>query len=77
MRGREACRPGSRPLDHPDRIPDRPVQTAHARRRHLLQIPARLTRTSRTWTLRMPARWPWQTDFTTVLDAIRALPART
>jgi hypothetical protein len=57
-------------------LPDRPVQTARSRRRHLLQIPARLTRTSRTWTLRMPARWPWQTDFTTVLDAIRALPAR-
>jgi len=58
-------------------LPDRPVQTAHARRRHLLRIPARLIRTSRTWTLRMPARWPWQTDFTTILDAIRALPART
>ncbi|MGH2902502.1 MAG: IS1380 family transposase [Solirubrobacteraceae bacterium] len=58
-------------------LPDRPVQTARARRRHLLQIPARLTRTSRQWTLRMPARWPWQTDFTTVLDAIRQLPAHT
>ncbi len=40
-------------------------------------IPARLTRTSRQWTLRMPARWPWQHDFTTILDAIRALPALT
>ena len=58
-------------------LPDRPVQTARSRRRHLLQIPARLTRTSRQWTLRMPARWPWQNDFTTVLDAIRALPALT
>ena len=58
-------------------LPTRPVQTARARRRHLLQIPARLTRTSRRWTLRLPARWPWQTDFTTVLDAIRALPAHT
>ncbi len=58
-------------------LPDRPAQTARARRRHLLQIPARLIRTSRQWTLRMPARWPWQTDFSTVLDAIRALPART
>jgi len=58
-------------------LPARPVQTAHTRRRHLLAIPARLTRTSRQWTLRMPARWPWQTDFTTVLTAIRALPART
>ncbi len=58
-------------------LPHRPVQSARARRRHLLQIPARLIRTSRRWTLRLPARWPWQTDFTTVLDAIRALPART
>jgi Transposase DDE domain group 1 len=58
-------------------LPDRPVQTARSRRRHLLQIPARLTRTSRQWTLRMPARWPWQNDFTTILDAIRALPALT
>ncbi len=58
-------------------LPNRPVLTARARRRHLLQIPARLTRTSRTWTLRMPARWPWQTDFITVLSAIRALPALT
>jgi hypothetical protein len=58
-------------------LPDRPVQTARSRRRQLLQIPARLTRTSRQWTLRMPARWPWQHDFTTILDAIRALPALT
>jgi hypothetical protein len=58
-------------------LPDRPVQTARSRRRHLLQVPGRLIHTSRQWTLRMPARWPWQTDFTTVLDAIRELPART
>jgi hypothetical protein len=58
-------------------LPDRPVQTARCRRRQLLQIPARLTRTSRRWTLRMPARWPWQTDFTTILNRIRALPALT
>ena len=58
-------------------FPDRPVQTAQSRRRQLLQVPARLTRTSRQWTLRMPARWPWQHDFTTILDAIRALPALT
>jgi hypothetical protein len=55
-------------------LPNRPVQTARARRLHLLQIPARLTRTSRQWTLRMPARWPWQNDFNTVLDRIRARP---
>ena len=58
-------------------LPDRPVQTARSRRRQLLAIPARLTRTSRQWTLRMPARWPWQHDFTTILDKIRALPTLT
>jgi len=57
--------------------PHQPVQTARSRRRHLFQIPARLTRTSRQWTLRMPARWPWQDQFTTILDAIRALPSLT
>ena len=57
-------------------LPTRPVQTARARRQHLLDIPARLTRTSRQWTLRMPSRWPWQHDYTTVLNTIRALPAR-
>jgi hypothetical protein len=55
-------------------LPNQPIQTARSRRRQLLQIPARLTRTSRQWTLRMPARWPWQTDFAIVLDKVRALP---
>jgi hypothetical protein len=55
-------------------LPTTTVQTARTRRRQLLQIPGRLTRTARRWTLRLPARWPWQTDFHTVLDAIRALP---
>lgn len=58
-------------------LPHRPVQTARARRRQLLQIPGRLVHTARQWTLRLPARWPWRTDFLTVLDALRALPART
>jgi Transposase DDE domain group 1 len=56
-------------------LPTAPIQTAAARRRQLLKIPARLIRTSRQWTLRMPARWPWQHQFTTVLGKIRALPA--
>lgn len=58
-------------------LPDRPVQTARSRRRELLAVPARLTRTSRRWKLRMPARWPWQSDFTIILDRLRALPALT
>jgi Transposase DDE domain group 1 len=58
-------------------LPNRPVQTATTRRQQLLAIPGRLTRTARRWTLRLPARWPWKADFITVLDALRALPART
>ncbi len=57
-------------------LPHRPMQTARARRRQLLTIPGRLIRTARQWALRLPTRWPWQTDFLTVLDAIRALPLR-
>ena len=57
-------------------LPDDTTRTAATRRNRLFRIPGRLTRTARQWTLRMPARWPWQNDFTTVLDAIRALPAR-
>jgi hypothetical protein len=57
-------------------LANEPAQTARSRRGQLLQIPARLIhiRTSRQSTLRMPARWPWQHQFTTVLDKIRALP---
>jgi hypothetical protein len=46
-------------------LPNRPVQTTAARRRQLLRIPGRLVRTARRWTLLLPARWPWQTDFLT------------
>lgn len=55
-------------------LPNRPVQTARARRGHVLQIPGRLTCTGRVWTLRLPARWPWQKDFHIMLCRIRALP---
>ncbi len=58
-------------------LPDHTTRTAAVRRRRLLRIPGRLTRTARQWTLRMPARWPWQTDFTNALIRIRELPALT
>jgi hypothetical protein len=57
--------------------PNRPVQAAPTRRRQLLQIPGRLTRTARRWTLRLPSRWPWAADFIHALTTIRALPLRT
>ncbi len=50
---------------------------ARTNRRRLLQIPGRLTHHSREWTLHLPARWPWKTDWLTALGRIRALPALT
>ncbi len=58
-------------------LPGETVRAAHTFRRRLLQIPGRLTRTGRQWTLHLPARWPWQGDFTRALTRIRALPAAT
>jgi hypothetical protein len=58
-------------------LPDHTVRCARTLRRRLLQIPGRLTRTSRRWTLHLPARWPWQTDFTDALGRIRAIPRLT
>jgi hypothetical protein len=56
-------------------LPDQTIRTARTLRRRLLQVPGRLTRTARQWTLHLPARWPWQGDFTRALARIRALPA--
>ena len=58
-------------------LPNTTTRTAAVRRKRLFRIPARLTRTARQWTLRMPARWPWQQDFDDALTRIRALPALT
>jgi Transposase DDE domain group 1 len=43
-------------------------------RTRLLQLPGRLVNRSRQWVLRLPARWPWATEFNTALDRIRSLP---
>jgi hypothetical protein len=56
-------------------LPGHTIRAARTLRRRLLQIPGRLTRTARQWTLHLPARWPWQDDFTNALTRIRALPA--
>jgi Transposase DDE domain group 1 len=55
-------------------LPGQTVRAARTLRRRLLQIPGRLTRTARQWTLHLPARWPWQHDFIRALVRIRALP---
>ena len=56
-------------------LPGETVRAARTLRCRLLRVPGRLTRTARQWTLHLPARWPWQGDFTRALARIRALPA--
>jgi Transposase DDE domain group 1 len=56
-------------------LPGETVRAGRTSRRRLLRIPGRLTHTGRQWTLHLPARWPWQGDFTRALTRIRALPA--
>ena len=56
-------------------LPDTTVRAARTLRRRLLQLPGRLTRHARGWTLHLPARWPWHGDYLNALNRIRALPA--
>jgi Transposase DDE domain group 1 len=58
-------------------LPDTIIPTARTVRRRLVTVPGRITRTARTVTLRMPARWPWETQFLTTLERLRALPPLT
>jgi hypothetical protein len=58
-------------------LPNTIIPTARTLRRRLLTVPGRLTHTGRQVTLRMPARWPWQTQFLTALTRLRAVPALT
>ena len=56
-------------------LPEETVRAARTLRRRWLQIAGRLTRHGRSWTLHLPARWPWQGDYLDALKQIRALPA--
>jgi hypothetical protein len=58
-------------------LPNTTIPTARTLRRRLLTVPGRITRTGRTVTLRMPARWPWETTFLTALAHLRDVPALT
>jgi hypothetical protein len=58
-------------------LPDTTIPTARTLRRRLLTLPGRITHTARTVTLRLPARWPWETQFLTVLERLRAMPLLT
>ncbi|HET7035645.1 MAG TPA: IS1380 family transposase [Thermomicrobiaceae bacterium] len=54
-------------------LPEQRPRRARTLRRRLLALPGRLTHSARRWTLHLPARWPWQTDYTDALTRIRAL----
>jgi Transposase DDE domain group 1 len=56
-------------------LPGQTVRTARTLRRRLLSLPGRLTTSARSFTLHLPARWPWQRDFIEALTRIRALTA--
>lgn len=56
-------------------LPNSSVRAARTLRRRLLTIAGRLTRHGRSWTLHLPARWPWQGDYLAALARIRTLPA--
>ena len=56
-------------------LPNSTVRAARTLRRRLITIAGRLTRHGRSWTLHLPARWPWHGDYITALARIRALPA--
>ena len=58
-------------------LPDTIIPTARTLRRRLLTVPGRITRTARTTTLRMPARWPWEHAFLAALQRLRAVPQLT
>jgi hypothetical protein len=58
-------------------LPDTTIPTARTLRRQLLTVPGRIARSARTVTLRMPARWPWATQFLAALARLRAVPALT
>ncbi|MEO8969311.1 MAG: hypothetical protein ABI355_16920 [Solirubrobacteraceae bacterium] len=66
-----------RTLGNPDRTPD-PTRADRPRSPPAALADPRATDPHQPpMDLRLPARWPWQQDFTTVLDAIRQLPAHT
>lgn len=44
-------------------------------RRHLIQLPGRITRSARRETLHLPTRWPWRDAFQHILERLRSLPA--
>jgi hypothetical protein len=56
-------------------LSEQPTVTNTTFRTRITAVPAVVVNRSGRPTLRLPTRWPWASDFTTVLAALRALPA--
>ena len=54
--------------------PDEHLTVARTIRTRLIALPGRLVNRSGTSTLRLPARWPWATNFHHALTQLRAIP---
>jgi len=54
--------------------PNQQLTVTRTIRTRLFGLPGRLVNRSRRWTLRLPARWPWASEFLVALDRIRSLP---
>ena len=51
-----------------------PVSTTKTLRRRFFSLAGRLTRKARRLTLHLPRGWPWQNQFSSALERLRALP---
>ena len=51
-----------------------PVATTKTLRRRFFALAGRLTRKARRLTLHLPQGWPWQNQFSSALERLRALP---
>jgi hypothetical protein len=56
-------------------LSDPTPRTTRTLRYRLFAVSGRLTHSARTWTLHLPARWPWELAFLTALERLRAMPA--
>ena len=50
------------------------VVTTQTLRRRFFSIAGRLTHSARRLTLHLPQRWPWETQFSSALARLRAIP---
>ncbi|MCP4962242.1 MAG: IS1380 family transposase [Actinomycetia bacterium] len=56
-------------------LAETPTVTHRTRRTRFISVPAVIVNRSGRPTLRLPARWPWATEFRAALSALRTLPA--